>query len=137
VTIVESNQVDQITVSHPEVKDVLQYANEWLNIPTDWTEVDFVKVVPSSVSGGNTVVTINTQSETESQTIKVSFNPTDNTMKVIDFETKPFEIVFAPNDPIIKVDITQEPEVVKGYIDLIDSSEESEVSVKEVVSIQK
>ena len=57
-TIVESNQVEQIVATHSEIKEVLVYANEWLQIPTDWTTVDFVQVVPSPVQGGNTVFTI-------------------------------------------------------------------------------
>ena len=58
-------------------------------------------------------------------------------MTVVDFQTKPVEVVFAPQNPVIKVDIAKEGQSVKDYTNAIDSSEETNAVVKQVVSVEK
>ena len=96
-----------------------------------------MQVTPSPVKGGNTVFTITTKKSTETQTIEVSYNTVDKTMTVVDFTTKPVEVIFAPQNPVIKVDISKEGQVVKDYTNAIDSSDETKVDVKQVVSVEK
>ena len=74
VKIIESNSVEEISNTHPEVTKVLEYSNQWLHISPDWVSVSNVQVVPSTAEGGNTVYTVDSQTETQVQTIQISYN---------------------------------------------------------------
>jgi hypothetical protein len=110
-----------------------------LHVDNNWESVTNIQVVPSTVQGGNIVYTIDTKTETEVQSIQVSFNQETKEMTVVDLVTESVEqIVFAPEESIVVVDIEKNVEEVNTYIEAIKTYQTTETQqVKKVVKVEK
>ena len=139
VVVVESNSVTEISEKHTEVEKVLEYSNQWLHVPTDWNDIKNIQVVPSTIEGGNVVYNIQTQSQMSSQNIQVSYNQQTEEMTVVNLEVQTMEpVVFAPEGPIIEVNVEENKQEINHYVESIKQAETTkEVKIKKVVKVEK
>jgi hypothetical protein len=116
-TTITSNSVEQIAVSHPEVKDVLAFASTSLIVSTEAV----VESVTLTTSVESTTYTVQATENSQTKSFVLTWDPTSKDVKLVDLNVQTVNINYPSKETLIAVDISDHT-LVESFTTTIEKS---------------